>query len=213
MAYDLEEQESLEQLKAWWEKWGTLITLVITVFCFAFAGYNGYKWYQKNEGAKATAAYVQLQNAVVMGDKKNTKSLAEGLMKEYPGHVFASLAAFSRAANAANDGKLDEARAALKWVLEIGKRPEYATLARVRLAAVELDAKDAKAALAVLQAAKPEQGDEVIYNDRLGDVYLALGRTEDARKAWQRALDFDKKLNTLAALVTLKLEALPDPAK
>ena len=96
MAYDLEEQESLDQLKAWWEKWGTPITVVITVACLAFAGYNGYRYYEKNQGAKATAAYVQLQNAVVMDEKKNIKSLSEGLMKEYPKHVFASLAAFSR---------------------------------------------------------------------------------------------------------------------
>ena len=44
MAYDLEEQESLDQLKAWWEKWGTPITAVITVACLAFAGYNGYRY-------------------------------------------------------------------------------------------------------------------------------------------------------------------------
>ena len=210
MAYDLEEQESLDQLKAWWEKWGTLITVIITVACLAFAGYNGYRYYKKNEGAKATAAYVQLQNAVVTGDKKNVKSLSEGLMKEYPSHVFATLAAFSQAADAANANDIEGARKALKWVLETGKRPEYATLARVRLAAVELDAGNAKEALSVLQAEAPYGGSEIIYNDRLGDVYLALGDVKNARAAWQKALDLDKKVNTLSPLITLKIEALPE---
>ena len=41
MAYDLQEQESLDELKAWWEKWGNLVLSVITVVCLAFAGYNG----------------------------------------------------------------------------------------------------------------------------------------------------------------------------
>ena len=31
MAYDLEEQESLAEIKAWWEKWGNLILTVVTV--------------------------------------------------------------------------------------------------------------------------------------------------------------------------------------
>ena len=210
MAYDLEEQESLDQLKAWWEKWGTLITVIITVTCLAFAGFNGYRYYKKNEGAKATATYVQLQNAVVTGDKKNVKSLSEGLMKEYPSHVFATLAAFSQAADAANANDIEGARKALKWVLETGKRPEYATLARVRLAGVELDAGNAKEALSILQAETPYPGSEIIYNDRLGDVYLALGDVKNARAAWQKALDLDKKVNTLSPLITLKIEALPE---
>lgn len=209
MAYDLEEQESLDQLKAWWEKWGTPITVVITLACLAFAGYNGYRYYKKNEGAKATAAYVQLQNAVVTDDKKNVKSLSEGLMKEYPDHVFASLAAFALASNAATENDYDAARKALTWVIDTGKRPEYETLARVRLAAVELDAGNAKEALAVLQKEAPSSGSEVIYYDRLGDVELALGNVEKAREAWQKSLDFDKKVNTLAPLVTLKIESLP----
>ena len=93
MAYDLEEQESLDQLKAWWEKWGNLTLSCITVGCLGFAAWNGWNWYERNQGAKATVAYVQLQNAYVQNDSKNMKSLADGLMKEYPRHVFASLAA------------------------------------------------------------------------------------------------------------------------
>ncbi len=211
MAYDLEEQESLDQLKAWWEKWGTPITVVITLGCLAFAGYNGYRYYKKNEGAKATAAYVQLQNAVVTDDKKNVKSLSEGLMKEYPDHVFASLAAFALASNAATENDYEAARKALTWVINTGKRPEYATLARVRLAAVELDAGNAKEALAILEKEAPSAGSEVIFYDRLGDVQLALGHVEKAREAWQKSLDYDKKVNTLAPLVTLKIESLPQP--
>ena len=37
MAYDLEEQESLAEIKAWWEKWGNLILTVVTVACLCAA--------------------------------------------------------------------------------------------------------------------------------------------------------------------------------
>lgn len=70
MAYDLEEQESLDQLKAWWEKWGTAVLSVITVGCLAFAAWNGWNWYQRYQGSKATIAYVQLQNAFVQGRRQ-----------------------------------------------------------------------------------------------------------------------------------------------
>ena len=79
MAYDLEEQESLDQLKAWWEKWGTAVLSVITVGCLAFAAWNGWNWYQRYQGSKATIVYVQLQNAFVQGDAKTLFPLPTAL--------------------------------------------------------------------------------------------------------------------------------------
>ena len=44
MAYDLEEQESLSEIKAWWEKWGTLILTMVTVAGVASAVMPGLQW-------------------------------------------------------------------------------------------------------------------------------------------------------------------------
>ncbi len=211
MAYDLQEQESLDQLKAWWEKWGTLTMGVITIGCLAFAAYNGWHWYARYQGNKATVAYVQLQTAFVQNDEKNIKSLADGLMQEYPNHVFASLAALMKAQNDQQAGRLDEARTALEWVINEGKRPEYDAVARVRLAGVELDAKNPQKALQVLQAVAADHAGEAMVLDRMGDVHLALGEVENARADWNKALVADANDGYLLALVSLKLQALPDP--
>ena len=40
MAYDLEEQESLAEIKAWWEKWGNLILTVVTVACLVLCRFS-----------------------------------------------------------------------------------------------------------------------------------------------------------------------------
>lgn len=210
MAYDLEEQESLDQLKAWWEKWGTLTCTIITIGCLGFAAWNGWNWYQRHQGAKASAAYIQMQNAYVQGDEKNLTSAANGLMQEYPKHVFASLAALTMAANAEDKGDIEAARKHLNWVLEEAKLPEYDTLARIRLAGVELDAKNAQRALDVLTAAQPERAQVAAYQDRLGDVYFALNRLEDARQAWTKAVEADRDDLTISAAVNLKLTALPE---
>ena len=53
MAYDLEEQESLAEIKAWWEKWGNLILTVVTVACLCAAGFQGWRWYQMKESTDA----------------------------------------------------------------------------------------------------------------------------------------------------------------
>ena len=56
MAYNLEEQESIDNLKGWWEKWGTPVLVVITLACVGVAGYNGWKWWNHRQTAKASVA-------------------------------------------------------------------------------------------------------------------------------------------------------------
>ncbi len=210
MAYDLEEQESLAQLKAWWDKWGNLTLTLITIICLGFAAYNGWNWYKRYQGGKATVAYVQLQNAYVQNDEKNVRSLSDGIMKEYSSHVFASLAGLMKANVEHKAGNLDAARDALNWVINEGGHPEYATVARVRLAGVELDAGNKEKAKAALDAVDPAQAGEPMVLDRKGDVLLAMGDAEGARKCWQQALEADAASGELLALLSLKIQALPE---
>ncbi len=41
MAYDLEEQEQLATIKAWWARWGNLVLTAVTVVLLAIAAFNG----------------------------------------------------------------------------------------------------------------------------------------------------------------------------
>ena len=46
--------------------------------------------------------------------------------------------------------------------------------------------------------------------DRRGDVLLALGDVEGARKCWEDALERDRASGELLALLSLKIQALPE---
>ena len=124
MAYDLEEQESIDQMKAWWDRWGTPVTSVVCVCCLAFAGWNGWNWWQRNQAAKASQIYAALQNAVATHDLKNVQSLSAGLISEYSSTLYAPLAAFASAQSASDAGDLADAKAKLNWVIEKSGRPE-----------------------------------------------------------------------------------------
>jgi len=65
----------------------------------------------------------------------------------------------------------------------------------------------------VLQAAKVLPGQQASYQDRLGDVYFALGDQAKAREAWNAALRADGNVQAISALVSLKLASLPEAAK
>ena len=79
MAYDLEEQESLAEIKAWWEKWGNLILTVVTVACLCAAGFQGWRWYQQRQAESAAALYSQME----AGDWKRVRRQMEEDLAEY----------------------------------------------------------------------------------------------------------------------------------
>ena len=209
MAYDLEEQESIDQMKAWWDQWGTPITAAVCVCCLGFAGWNGWQWYQRNQAAQASGAYVQLQNAIYQNDTKNVKSIAAGLISEYSSTLYAPLAAFASAQSASDAGDLVDAKAKLNWVIEKSGRPEYDTVARVRLAGVLFDEGKLDEAAAVLAAAKPAEAQKVLVLDRQGDIWAAKGDLQKARDAWTQAQAALNPQDPLNRVLELKLAALP----
>ncbi len=209
MAYDLEEQESIEQLKAWWEKWGTPVTAAVCVVCVGFAGWNGWQWWKRNQAAKAAAVYMSLENAVYNRDVKNVASLSNGLIESYGSTIYGPLAAFSAAQVSLAEGNTADAAAKLKWVIEKSGRPEYDTIARVRLAGVYYDEGRFDEALAALAAAKPAEGQKTVVLDRQGDIHRARGDVAKARECWAEVLRTAAQDDPIVRVVEYKLGALP----
>jgi len=65
---DLEEQEQLDQLKAFWKRYGNLITWVLIVALGSYAAWNGWNLWQRDQGAKAGSLYDELDKAYQAGD-------------------------------------------------------------------------------------------------------------------------------------------------
>lgn len=212
MAYDLQEQESIDQMKAWWDQWGTPITAAVCVVCLGFAAWNGWQWYQRNEADKAAVAYAQLQQALVHNDAKNVSSLSTGLIDSYGTTIYAPMGALAAAQASLDAGDFTAAESRLKWVIESSKRPEYETLARVRLAGVYFDAGKLDEALKLVDEAKPEPRQVSLVLDRKGDILAAKGDIEGARKSWQEVLDRGAKefrTDPILRVVEYKLGSLP----
>src|SRR5438105_1214457 len=70
MALDLEEQEQVAELKAWWNQHGNLIVSAITAAALAFAGWQGWRWYERNQASQAGSLYDTLVRAARAGDAK-----------------------------------------------------------------------------------------------------------------------------------------------
>jgi predicted negative regulator of RcsB-dependent stress response len=206
--YDLEEQEQLAELKAYWKQYGNLILIAISAALFAVAAIRGWYWYQSSQAVQASVVYAELQTAAAANDTKKVRDLAGTLIESYPRSLYAALGAFVSAKVHFDAGDLKTARAQLQWVIDQARDPEIQAIARLRLANVLIDEKAYDDALKVL-AAKPERTFEALFEDLRGDVLVAQGKSADARAAYQAALaKVQPNDDAGRELIQLKLDAL-----
>jgi len=207
--YDLEEQEKIDELKAWWRSYGTLIVIGLAVFVAVIAGMQAWKYYQSQKVEQAAELFDSLLQVQSSGDPKKINDAAGLLMEGFPASGYASRGAIIAARASFDEGDLQNAKSRLQWVLDNSKEDELKNLAGLRLASILLDEKKYDDALRVL-ATKQGTSFDGLYADLKGDVLAAAGRISDARAAYQMALDKMAGKGTYFNIVQMKLDALQD---
>jgi predicted negative regulator of RcsB-dependent stress response len=210
MSYDLQEQEQLDALKAWWRTNSGWVSAAATAVLVVVLGYQGWNWYGMKQAAAASVLYEQFERAVTSkdpGDATKARDLVGTLIEHHASTVFAAMAALREAKANIDAGDLKAAKERLTWAAEHAGQKELALLARVRLAGVLLDEKSYDQALQVLKADVPDAFASE-FADRRGDVYAAQGKLADARAAYAEALA-KAGSQPLRGLIQMKLDALP----
>ena len=208
MALDLEEQEQVEELKAWWKQHGGMITAVVVAVAVGFMGWHGWRWYQSNQAAHASALYETVTKAVQANDAKALRDAAGTLVESYPRTLYASMGAMVAARYYFDRSDPKSAKAQLAWVMEHAPSQDFKDLARLRLAAVLLDEKAYDEALAAADAPHAASYDSQFAAIK-GDILVAKKQPADAKTAYKLALD--KALQGDTAFrnsVQMRLEAL-----
>lgn len=184
--YDLEEQEQLAELKAWWKQYGNRVTGVVIAASISVLVWQGWNWYQRNQAAQASAVYNMLQRAVLDRDTQKVKVAAGELVQKFGSTVYAQLGALTAAKALYEAGDLKSTQAQLNWVADNGK-DELKDLGRLRLAAVLLDEKSYDDALKALSASHGA-GFDVRFAELKGDVLTAQGKKAEAAVAYRLVL-------------------------
>jgi predicted negative regulator of RcsB-dependent stress response len=185
-AYDLEEQEQLAEIKAWWKQYGNLVTSIVVAASIGVLAWQGWNWYQRNQAAQASAVYTVLQRAAVERDTQKTKSAAGELVEKFGRTAYAPLGALTAAKALYESGDIKSAKAQLNWVAE-NAHDELRDIGRLRLAAVLLDEKAYDEALKALSASHGAAFG-ARFAELKGDVYAAQGKKAEAIAAYTAVL-------------------------
>ncbi|MBT9567406.1 MAG: tetratricopeptide repeat protein, partial [Thiobacillus sp.] len=210
--YDLDEQERLDELKAWWKRWGTLAMFGLAVVIAGVAGWRYWQNYQTTQTLEAATVYERLTQSLAANDAKAARDAGSLLIDQYKGTAYAPRAALLLAKLNVVGKDMKSAQTQLEWAAANSKEAAVKDLARLRLAGVQLDQKQYDAALKTLSASHSDAF-APRFSDMKGDVLLAQGKQAEARVAFESAFGNMKEDNPYRNIVELKLDAVGGSTK
>lgn len=206
MAYDLEEQEQIDELKAWWKTYGKTIGNALLALLIVYAGYQGWHYYQTKQSVEASIEYQALQ-VIDEKDVKEIQAKSAILMDKYSATPYAGRAALLAAKANYQAKDIKSAKAQLDWAIKNAKETSVTAIAGLQLANILAEEKDFAGALKLLEAPH-DAGFDGLYADLKGDVLVALGKNAEAKAAYELALTKLDAQGRYRTLTQQKLEAL-----
>jgi predicted negative regulator of RcsB-dependent stress response len=209
---DLEEQEQLDQLKAFWAQYGNMISWVLIVVFGSIAAYNGWQFWQRKQATDAAVLYDTLEQAAKKPDLQVLERSLADMQDKFSGTTYANQAGLLAAQVLFEKGDATKAMAALQGVANKPVDDGYAALARLRMAGLHLDAKAFDLALKALEGSVPKSFD-ALFADRKGDVFAAQNKRDEAIAEWKKAYTALDETLEYRRMLEIKLNSFGvDPA-
>lgn len=211
MAYDLEEQEQLDEFRAWWNKNGKLVIRVVIAAVVAYGGWQGYQSWMNSKASDASMAYQTLVSTSLLDvDSKKAEQItqdAEAIENDYSMTPYAGRAALF-AARALHEAKQPEAaEKQLRWAMAEAKEPAIRYMAAIEIAGLQIERNTLDDARKTLESID-DKGFDGIKHAMLGDIFLAKKQEKEAKEAYNKALPGLDPEGKLFYLTQQKLDAL-----
>jgi predicted negative regulator of RcsB-dependent stress response len=212
---DLEEQEQLDQFKAFWNQYGNYISAALIAVFGTLAAYNGYQYWQRSQALQASTMYEEVERATLSGDTVKIERAFADMKDKFGNTAYGPQAGLLAAKHLQDKGKPEAAQAALAWVADNASDDSYKAVAKLRLAAVLVEAKSLDAAWKQVDGIFPKDFAALVA-DRRGDILMAQGKKPEAKVEYEKAYKAFGERDEYRRLVEVKLNALgvdPTPPK
>lgn len=204
---DLNEQEQLDQIKHFWAKYGNAISTVLIVVFGSIAGWNGWQYWQNQKATAAAVLFDEFERAANAGETERMQRALSDMQSEFGGTILTAQAALLAAKTHIDREQVEPAREALNWAAQSASDDALKAIARLRLSALDIQDQAWDAALAQLAAPVPTAFAGLVA-DRRGDVFMAQGKTDEARQAYEAAYKAMGSQEPYRNLVAAKLAAM-----
>lgn len=213
MALDLEEQEQVAALQAWWKQYGKLALVGVTVAVLGTLGWQGWQLYQNRQAEAAANSFHSVEKAWQGNEKAKLNQNIDSLLSQYPNSAQAPRAALLAAKYAAEAQDWKNAHDKLTWVIAHASESELKALASLQLANVQVAQGQLDAALQTLTI-RHNPGFDALAEELRGDIFVLKKQPAEAAKAYTLALQkIGTDNNPAKQLLEMKKDALGEPTK
>ena len=207
------EKEQIEELRAWWSEYGTVIIVGVVIAVGGMLGWNTYNDNKRAAQVEASELFEVLAGHVTAGKLDEAASVADDLASNYANTPYAAQSRLAMARLYMDQSRDEDAAESLRELLAMKTDDTLKSVARLRLAHVLLYQDKPQEVIDLLASAGADAF-RSLYDEQLGDAYVALGQYDKARDAYRRALEesADPAQNPVidSAYVQMKLSDLPD---
>jgi len=189
MAVELyDEHEQSERVRNWIKEYGLSLVMGLVL---AFSGIFGFRYWQDHQAGQRqlAAEYFDVIQSELEAQSLGFAEEQYNLMREsVPRNAYVGLAGLQMAAAYVEDGQLAPAARIYAEILDERRFENLWPIAKLRLARVfeaQGDLDDARN----LIAGSPPVGFESAWAELRGDLYMAKGDLDQARTAYQEALE------------------------
>jgi predicted negative regulator of RcsB-dependent stress response len=205
----LSEKEQIEAMRGWWRENGRYIISGVVIGVGLLLGWNYWTDQKASSELEASQIYETLVDEVAAGNAEAAQTIATDLYENHASTVYADQARLAMARLYMDKGRDEDAATELQALLDAGGDSPETMVARVRLARILLYQEKPQEAIDLLQGFS-DTAFAARYSEALGDAYVALGRSDDARDAYTLALADNPNAPTVnRTLVQMKINDLP----
>jgi predicted negative regulator of RcsB-dependent stress response len=206
----LTDDEQLEAVKHLFTEYAPWIIGGLVLGLGGWYGIQYYRSHQNERALQAAAQFEQMTVAMQADDRKKSRALADGLVKDFPSSPYADQAQLAIARMNVEDDHSADAVAPLTQVMNDSKDSELKQIARLRLARVLIDQGKPDDAIKLLAAGTPGSF-AGRYHEVRGDALYAKKDIAGAIAEYSAALSAGDGAD--GALLELKLADLASNEK
>ena len=183
------EDQQIEAIKKWWKENGASLVLGLAIGVGGLLGWREYLSYKTDHSAQASDLYQAVQAQVVNNRLDDAHIEKANIVRaEYSDTPYAALVSMAQARYEYENGDVESAIMHLRWASDNASEGEMQHLARLRLARILIAEAQHDEAEAILSADYPA-GFAAGYEELKGDLFLARGEVDQARVAYDKAID------------------------
>lgn len=204
MAYSFEEEQEINELKAWWQE---NYKSIIVIFVFTFSGVFGWRYWQEHQVAKSKEISAQYDQLIYnRSQDQNTQNVPlEQFVKDNGKTSYAVFALLDGAKVAVDGQNFTQAEQLLQQAIAQSTDEILTSIGAIRLATIQYQLQKFDDALVSLNQVKGQS-----WNSHklllTGDIQLAKGDKMAAKASFEQALHSTNPLQQ--SLVQVRLNNL-----